>query len=201
MRLIECEQGSEEWLKARLGVPSASNFSKLITMKGTLSTQAKAYVDALVAEAITGESTYVKVTDAMQRGTELEPYARERYFYETGNSVEEVGFCLHDDYQAGASPDGLIGEDGGLEIKCPLGGTMVSYLRVGRLPSKYWQQVQGCLHITGRKWWDFMAYHPDMKPLIVRVERDEAFIAALDVLLMDVVKEIESLVKECSEES
>jgi len=201
MRLIECEQGSEEWLKARLGVPSASNFSKLITMKGTLSTQAKAYVDALVAEAITGESTYVKVTDAMQRGTELEPYARERYFYETGNSVEEVGFCLHDDYQAGASPDGLIGEDGGLEIKCPLGGTMVSYLRVGRLPSKYWQQVQGCLHITGRKWWDFMAYHPDMKPLIVRVERDEAFIAALDVLLIDVVKEIESLVKECSEES
>jgi len=201
MRLIECEQGSEEWLKARLGVPSASNFSKLITMKGTLSTQAKAYVDALVAEAITGESTYVKVTDAMQRGTELEPYARERYFYETGNSVEEVGFCLHDDYQAGASPDGLIGEDGGLEIKCPLGGTMVSYLRVGRLPSKYWQQVQGCLHITGRKWWDFMAYHPDMKPLIVRVERDEAFIAALDALLIDVVKEIESLVKECSEES
>jgi len=201
MRLIECEQGSEEWLKARLGVPSASNFSKLITMKGTLSTQAKAYVDALVAETITGESTYVKVTDAMQRGTELEPYARERYFYETGNSVEEVGFCLHDDYQAGASPDGLIGEDGGLEIKCPLGGTMVSYLRVGRLPSKYWQQVQGCLHITGRKWWDFMAYHPDMKPLIVRVERDEAFIAALDALLIDVVKEIESLVKECSEES
>lgn len=201
MRLIECEQGSEEWLKARLGVPSASNFSKLITMKGTLSTQAKAYVDALVAETITGESTYVKVTDAMQRGTELEPYARERYFYETGNSVDEVGFCLHDDYQAGASPDGLIGEDGGLEIKCPLGGTMVSYLRVGRLPSKYWQQVQGCLHITGRKWWDFMAYHPDMKPLIVRVERDEAFIAALDALLIDVVKEIESLVKQCSEES
>lgn len=201
MRLIECEQGSEEWLKARLGVPSASNFSKLITMKGTLSTQAKAYVDALVAETITGESTYVKVTDAMQRGTELEPYARERYFYETGNSVEEVGFCLHDDYQAGASPDGLIGEDGGLEIKCPLGGTMVSYLRVGRLPSKYWQQVQGCLHITGRKWWDFMAYHPDMKPLIVRVERDEAFIAALDALLIDVVKEIESLIKQCSEES
>jgi hypothetical protein len=170
-------------------------------MKGTLSTQAKAYVDALVAETITGESTYVKVTDAMQRGTELEPYARERYFYETGNSVEEVGFCLHDDYQAGASPDGLIGEDGGLEIKCPLGGTMVSYLRVGRLPSKYWQQVQGCLHITGRKWWDFMAYHPDMKPLIVRVERDEAFIAALNALLIDVVKEIESLVKQCSEES
>jgi hypothetical protein len=201
MRLIECEQGSEEWLKARLGVPSASNFSKLITMRGTLSTQAKAYVDALVAEAITGESTYVKVTDAMQRGTELEPYARERYFYETGNSVEEVGFCLHDDYQAGASPDGLIGEDGGLEIKCPLGGTMVSYLRVGRLPSKYWQQVQGCLHITGRKWWDFMAYHPDMKPLIVRVERDEAFIAALNALLIDVVKEIESLIKQCSEES
>ena len=71
MRLIDCEQGSEEWLKARLGVPSASNFSKVLKINGTPSTQAKAYVDALVAEAITGESTYVKVTDAMQRGTEL----------------------------------------------------------------------------------------------------------------------------------
>ena len=200
MRLIECEQGSEEWLKARLGVPSASNFSKLITMKGAVSTQAKAYIDALVAEAITGESTYVKVTDAMQRGTELEPYARDRYVYETGNSVEEVGFCLHDEYQAGASPDGLVGDDGGLEIKCPLGGTMVSYLRGGRLPSKYYQQVQGCLYITGRKWWDFMAYHPDMKTLIVRVERDEAFIACLDDTLRKAVEEIDKLVKEYSED-
>jgi hypothetical protein len=106
MRIIDCQQGSQEWLKARLSVPSASNFSKILTTKGTPSTQAKAYVDALVAEAITGESTYVKVTDAMQRGTELEPYARDRYILETGNQVQEVGFCLHDDYQAGASPDG-----------------------------------------------------------------------------------------------
>jgi hypothetical protein len=200
MRLIDCEQGSEEWLKARLGVPSASNFSKVLTTKGTPSTQAKSYVDALVAEAITGESTYVKVTDAMQRGTELEPYARDRYILETGNQVQEVGFCLHNDYQAGASPDGLIGDDGGLEIKSPLGGTMVSYLRGGRLPSKYFQQVQGCMYITGRKWWDFMAYHPDMKPLIVRVDRDEDFISCLDETLRKVVDEIERLVNEYSEE-
>jgi hypothetical protein len=200
VRLIDCEQGSDEWLEARLGVPSASNFSKVLTTKGTPSTQAKSYVDALVAEAITGESTYVKVTDAMQRGTELEPYARDRYILETGNQVQEVGFCLHDDYRAGASPDGLIGEDGGLEIKSPLGGTMVSYLRGGRLPSKYYQQVQGCLYITGRKWWDFMAYHPDMKPLIVRVERDEDFISILDETLRKVVDEIETLVERYSEE-
>jgi putative phage-type endonuclease len=200
MRLIDCEQGSDEWLEARLGIPSASNFAKILTIKGTPSTQAKSYVDALVAEAITGESTYVKVTDAMQRGTELEPYARDRYILETGNEVQEVGFCLHDDYQAGASPDGLIGEDGGLEIKCPLGGTMVSYLRGEKLPSKYYQQVQGSLYITGRKFWDFMAYHPDMKPLIIRVERDENFISILDETLRKVVNEIETLVERYSEE-
>ena len=200
MRIIDCQQGSQEWLKARLSVPSASNFSKILTTKGTPSTQAKAYVDALVKEAIAGEPTYVKVTEAMKRGTELEPYARDRYILETGNQVQEVGFCLHDDYQAGASPDGLIGDDGGLEIKSPLGGTMVSYLRGGRLPSKYFQQVQGCMYITGRKWWDFMAYHPDMKPLIVRVDRDEHFISCLDETLRKVVDEIERLVNKYSEE-
>jgi len=77
---------------------------------------------------------------------------------------------------------------------------MVSYLRGGRLPSKYFQQVQGCMYITGRKWWDFMAYHPDMKPLIVRVERDEVFISCLNETLRNIVDEIERLVNKYSEE-
>jgi hypothetical protein len=87
--------------------------------------------------------------------------------------VVEVGLCLHDEFECGASPDGLVGDDGGLEIKCPLPHTHVSYLRAGDVTGKYIPQIQGCLWITGREWWDFMSYHPAMEDLIVRVYRDE----------------------------
>ena len=182
MRLIDCEQGTPEWLAARLGVPSASMFAKIVTTKGAWSTQADSYINQLVAEELTGETTPVYQNEHMIRGTELEPDARSLYELMTDVSVEEVGFCLHDTLKAGCSPDGLVGEDseGGLEIKCPAPATHVEYLRGGVLPSKYKQQVMGCLWITGRQWWDFMSYHPNMKPLIVRVERDEEFIAALE---------------------
>lgn len=180
MRLISCEQGTPEWLAARLGVPSASMFAKIVTTKGAWSTQADSYINQLVAEELTGETTSIYQNEHMIRGTELEPDARSLYELMTDVSVEEVGFCLHDTLKAGCSPDGLVGEDGGLEIKCPAPATHVEYLRGGVLPSKYKQQVMGCLWITGRQWWDFMSYHPNMKPLIVRVERDEEFISALE---------------------
>lgn len=179
MKKIECDQGSPEWLAARLGVPSASQFSKIVTGKGGKSTQLEAYINQLVAEELTGETTLVYVNEHMKRGTQLEPDARELYEALTGQSVEEVGFCLHDTVNAGCSPDGLVGEEGGLEIKCPAPATHVEWVKAGALPAKHWQQIMGCLWITGRKWWDFMSYHPTMKPLIVRVERDEEYIAVL----------------------
>jgi len=179
MRLISCEQGSPEWLTHRLGVPSASQFSKIVTGKGGKSTQVEAYINQLVAEELTGETTFVYVNEHMKRGTELEPDARELYEALTGNTVQEVGFCLHDTVNAGCSPDGLIGEDGGLEIKCPAPATHVEWVKAGVVPSKHLQQIMGCLWVTGRSWWDFMSYHQTMKPLIVRVERDEEYIAAL----------------------
>ena len=180
MRLIDCEQGSDEWIAARLGVPSASMFGKIITTQGKWSTQADAYINQLVAEKLTGEQTYVYQNEHMARGTELEPEARAMYEFIKEVEVNEVGFCLHDTLNAGCSPDGLIAEDGGLEIKCPAPATHVEYLKAGVLPSKYKQQVMGCLWITGREWWDFVSYHPTMKTLIVRVERDEEYIAALE---------------------
>lgn len=179
MKKIECEQGSPEWLAARLGVPSASQFSKIVTGKGGKSTQLEAYINQLVAEELTGETTLVYVNEHMKRGTQLEPDARELYEALTGQSVEEVGFCLHDTVNAGCSPDGLVGEEGGLEIKCAAPATHVEWVKAGALPAKHLQQIMGCLWITGRKWWDFMSYHPTMKPLIVRVERDEEYIAVL----------------------
>jgi hypothetical protein len=193
MRIIECEQGSPEWLLARLGVPSASSYSKLITTTGRASAQADAYINQLVAERLTGEPTFFQVTDPMQRGMDLEPFARHAYEMETGNLVIQVGFLMHDTLEAGASPDGLIGENGGLEIKCPSGHTHVEYLRDNVLPTKYFQQAQGCLWISGRDWWDFMSYHPRMEPLIVRVFRDEQFIKALECAVIDAVKTIEIL--------
>jgi hypothetical protein len=193
MRIINCEQGSPEWLQARLGVPSASSYSKLITTTGKASAQAEAYINQLVAERITGEPSFFQVTDPMQRGMDLEPEARVRYEMETGNLVEQVGFLMHDTLEAGASPDGLVGEEGGLEIKCPMRSTHVEYLRNGRLPSKYIQQVQGCLWISGRDWWHFMSYHPKMTPLIIRVYRDEVFIKALELAVIDTVEIIATL--------
>lgn len=193
MRIIECEQGTPEWLEARLGCPSASSYAKLITSAGKASAQSDAYINQLVAERITGESTFFQITDPMQRGMDLEPQARTAYEMESGNLVDQVGFLKHDTLEAGASPDGLVGENGGLEIKCPMPHTHVEYLRAGRLPTKYFQQVQGCLWISGRDWWDFMSYHPKMEPLIVRVFRDEVFIKALECAVIDAVREIELL--------
>ena len=180
MRIIDCEQGTDEWLAARLGIPSASMYGKIITTQGKWSTQADSYINQLVAEVLTGERTPVYQNEHMTRGTELEPEARRMYEFISDNKVDEVGFCMHDTLEAGASPDGLIGDDGGLEIKCPAASTHVEYLRGDTLPSKYKQQVMGCLWITGREWWDFMSYYPNMKPLIVRVERDEEYIAELE---------------------
>jgi len=196
MKICSHEQGSPEWFEARLGIPSASMFSKIVTTKGAWSTQADSYINQLVAERLTGEREEIYQSHHMIRGTELEPEARDMYCLMKDVEVQEVGFCLHDTLKAGCSPDGLVGEDGGIEIKCPAPATHVEYLRGGVLPSRYKQQVMGCLWITQREWWDFVSYHPNMKPLIVRVERDEEYIAALEECVTKAVNLIEENVNQ-----
>lgn len=197
MIILNGEQGSQEWLLSRLGRVSASSVSKLIGAQGKPSTQAQGYINQLIAERITGELPEQYTNAHMERGNELEPDARRLYEFLTDSEVVEVGFCLHDTIAAGFSPDGLVGDDGGLEIKCPAPHTHVEYLRSGKLPSKYKPQVMMALWISGRKWWDFMSYHPAMKPLLVRVERDEDYIEALEkevTKAADTIdKEVESL--------
>ena len=197
-REIECGgQGTEEWLRARLGVPSASNFSKVVTTKGQRSTSFMGYVNALIAEKLTGDPTYVKITEPMERGTSLEDEARAMYQLINDTEVRQVDFIKHPNMEVGCSPDGLIdvkcdrGLIGGLEIKCPLQGTHVEYLRAGKVPSKYMLQVQGCMFVTGRGYWDFMSYHPKMKPLIVRTYRDDDLINELATNLQEAVLLIE----------
>lgn len=195
MIILDQEQGSEEWLRVRLGRPSASMFNKLITQTGKPSSSADGYINELIAERLTGKSEPFHVTEWMERGTALEPEAREAYEFITGNAVMETGFILDNSWQFGCSPDGLILDKGGLEIKCPAPRTMVSYLRDPQVGvKKYWQQIQGCMWITQRGWWDFFAYHPEMPHVLVRVERDDEYIdklaaevkAAVNVILNQV---------------
>ena len=179
MRVYNFEQGTPEWLNSRLGKPTGSGFDKLITSTGKPSTQAEGYINQLIAELLTGETTYVKKTEWMERGNELEPRARDYYELATGNTVVETGLCLHDKLEAGVSPDGIVGDHGLIEIKCPSPSVHVAYLRAGVLPTKYKQQVQGQMWITERDWCDFLSYHPSMPALLVRVERDDDYIELL----------------------
>ena len=194
MIILDHEQGSPEWLAARLGKPSASMFSKLITQTGKPSSSAHDYVTELIAERLTGKSEPFHVTEWMERGTALEPEAREAYEFISGNDVIETGFILDTSFEFGCSPDGLIleGESlGGLEIKAPKSKTMVSYLMNPQVGvKKYWQQIQGCMWITKRDWWDFFAYHPEMPHVLVRVDRDEEYIAKLAIEVEKAVAEI-----------
>ena len=191
MIILDHEQGSPEWLAARLGKPSASMFSKLITLSGKPSTSADGYIDELIAERLTGKSEPFHVTSWMTRGNELEPEAREAYEFISGNDVIETGFILDTSFEFGCSPDGLILDKGGLEIKVPAPKTMVSYLRDPEIGvKKYWQQIQGCMMITQRDWWEFFAYHPELPHVLVRVKRDDEYIAKLSVEVNKAVAEI-----------
>ncbi|MEK6807568.1 MAG: lambda exonuclease family protein [Nanoarchaeota archaeon] len=192
MKIIDCQQGSPEWLKARCGIPTASNFDKILCADGKVSKQRTKYLYQLAGETITGiaEETYQNA--AMLRGKEMEAEARQLYQLITGEEVKEVGFCLAEGY--GASPDGLVGKEGLLEIKCPLISTHVSYLLENKLPSEYFIQTQGQLLVTGKKWVDFISYYGSMKPLIVRTFRDEKFIKSLRVELELFVNELKEVI-------
>ena len=147
----------------------------------------------MAGEKIIGTKEESYQNEAMKRGVELEPEARLCYELMTGNTVKQVGLCMSD-FGYACSPDGLVGEDGGIEIKCPTLATHTCYLFHNELPSEYFQQVQGNLLVTGRKWWDFVSYYPNMKTLIVRVERDEVFCKKLHDALVVLCKNVNEIV-------
>ena len=187
------EQGTDAWLAARLGKPSASCFSKLITMTGKPSASADAYINQLLGERLTGKSEPHYTSEAMILGTEREPEARADYEFITGNKVDQFGFILDDSQSYGCSPDGLIGDDGGLEVKCPAQTTQAGYWRDKQSGvKKYYQQIQGCMWVTGRKWWDFFSYHPDMPHVLVRVKRDQEYIDKLSEQVLLATSTIET---------
>jgi hypothetical protein len=147
----------------------------------------------VAGELVSGVVQETYKNAAMERGIELEAEARSVYEFATGNTVEAIGLCIDDEHEYGASPDGMIGEDGLIEIKCPLITTHVGYLIAGTLPSDYFQQVQGQLMVTGRKWCDFVSYYPGLKPLIVRVKPEKAFHKALKSELIRFCAEVKQI--------
>ena len=192
------EQRSVEWYKVRSGVPTASEFDKIITTKGAISTQRKKYLYQLAGERLGGVVDETYQSFAMQQGVLKEGEARNLYNIASGDEVKQVGFCLSDDGKYGCSPDGLVGEDGAYEVKCPLIHTHIGYLIENDVPTDYYTQVQGQLLVTGRKWTDFMSYFPGLKPLIVREEPDEVFQKLLKKALEEFTNELDDLVKRLS---
>lgn len=180
-----CDQYSEEYEKLRLGLPTASNFHKIITPTGKPSTQWQNYAYHLIAERILGRKVDTYTSPAMEIGLEMEPYAVA--YYECAKDIEtkQVGFVTNDAASIGCSPDRLVGEDGLLQIKCPMPHTQVRYWLEGKLDDKHKPQLQGELYITRRHWIDIVSWHPELPRTTIRVERDEVYIACLDKLLLD----------------
>lgn len=173
------KQRSAAWHKARLGIPTASSFDKILSPKALKSsTQAKAYRMQLLAEWITGVPKDTASSGFMERGTMLELEALRWYEMEHNVDVEQVGLVLRDDRMCACSPDGLVGKDGGLEIKCPSAATHVDYLLSGL--DDYHGQVQGAMWLSGRAWWDLLSYCPGMPAVSVRFERSEAYAEAIE---------------------
>jgi hypothetical protein len=179
MILHDCTQGTSAWLQLRAGIPTASNFDKILTPKGKPSTQAEKYLQKLLAERMMGRPVVEHVSFWMGRGQELESEAVAYYEGVRELDTTRVGFVTNDERTIGASPDRLVGDEGLLEIKVPAEHTHVAYLLTRSVDAEYAPQVQGQLWVTGRAWLDLLSYSPEMPPALVRVERDEAYIRQL----------------------
>jgi len=179
VRVIECEQGSEQWHTLRRGVITASHAHCLLTPA-----KLKTYQYVILAEKLTGLKKPLLQSGAMEWGTSQESFARVWYEVTTQQKVQEIGFCFHQTEDiVGCSPDGLIKDDGLIEIKCPGSEKHLEYIVAGP-SSEYTAQIQLQLLVTGRKWCDFVSYDPRMpshlEGHITRVERDEAMILKLE---------------------
>lgn len=197
-----CEQNSDEWYALRLGVPTASEFKKVLSGTGKVSTQLLGYAQQLAAEIIAGEPVDIwEGNEYTERGHELEDKARELYEFMTGNDVTECGFVTNGDF--GASPDRLVGDDGLLEIKCLKGQRHVAacmYIESkGKVQPDYYSQLQGQLLVTGRKWADIVFYHPQLPHAEIRIHRDDEFIAALIEQLNKLIETRDKIVETLNE--
>ena len=196
----EIIQGSDAWFAARLGKVTASRVSDIVakTKSGPSASRAN-YLAQLVAERLTGTATESFTNDAMRWGTAQEPEARATYEFYRDVAVDQIGFVIHPAIaESGASPDGLIGADGLLEIKCPNTATHIETLIGRTVPGKYVTQIQWQLACTSRAWCDFASYDPrlpeEMRLYVERVTRDDAMIADLEREVADFLSDLDGKV-------
>lgn len=182
----EVIQGSPEWHALRLGKVTASRVADVVakTKSGPAASR-KNYLAELALERLTGQCADGYTSPAMQWGIETEPQARIAYEFHRDVDVVQVGFIPHPTIaDAGASPDGLVGEDGLVEIKCPLPSTHMETLDTGTVPAKYITQMMWQMACTGRQWCDFVSFDPrfpaHMQFFVERVKRDDEMIKMLE---------------------
>lgn len=177
---INVMQGTQDWYNLRLGIPTASQFHRIITPVGLKPSSAAAkYACEKVAERILGFPMEFVQSGAMVRGSAMEESAAAWYEFHREVETRTSGIFLNDDRNVGASVDRLVGDDGILEIKCPLAPNHIANLLGVNDGAEHFLQCQGQMWITGRKWCDLLSFFPELPPSLIRVERDEKAIEAL----------------------
>jgi hypothetical protein len=173
-------QYSEHYDRLKIGIPTSSNFHKIITPQGKPSKQWHEYACVLIAERILQQRIEFYNSPAMERGLIVEAEAADWYEFDHDVTVQRIGFITDDEHTMGCSPDRLVGVDGLLEIKAPLPQTQVGYWISGEVSERFRPQLEGQLYITRRSWVDILCWHDVLPKLVMRVEPDEKFIQALD---------------------
>lgn len=193
------EQGSPEWLAARVGNVTCSRFKDVLAVlkNGKPSEKRNTYLWEVVIERLTGKSAEHYTSVAMDWGTNTEPLARMRYEAVTGAMVAEVGFIHHPSIKlCGGSPDGCIDDDGAIEIKCPFNSANHLQTIMGGMPEEHLPQVQGVMAVTGRKWLDFISFDPRLPPeyqmYVQRIPRDDRYISAMETQIIAFLAEVET---------
>lgn len=178
-QVIDCEQGSDEWYAARLGIPTASEFATVMASgrSGGESKTRRTYMLKLAGEILTGEPMDRYGNAHMERGHALEPEARDLYTFVANEPVQQVGFIRNG--AKGCSPDALVGDSGILEIKTKLPHLQVDLIVHDAFPAEHLAQCQGALWVAEREWLDFVSYWPGLPLFEKRLYRDEAYIRSL----------------------
>lgn len=199
--MIEVEQRTDEWFAARIGKVTASRVADVIAKTKTgYSATRDNYMAQLVCERLTGQKAESFTNAAMQHGTETEPLARASYEALKDVLVDEVGFVPHPSIEmAGASPDGLVGDDGLLEIKCPNTATHIDTLLNQSVPTKYFTQMQFQMACTGRKWCDFVSFDnrlpEELQLFVKRVPRDDVYIKIMEAEIVQFIAELDDKIE------
>lgn len=195
------DQGSDEWFAIRIGKVTASRVADILAKtKSGYSTSRDNYMAQLVCERLTNQKAESFTNAAMQHGTETEPLARAAYEALKDVLVDEVGFVPHPSIKmAGASPDGLVGDDGLIEIKCPNTATHIDTLLNQSVPTKYFTQMQFQMACTGRKWCDFVSFDnrlpEELQLFVKRVPRDDVYIKIMEAEIVQFITELDEKIE------